>query len=160
MASQATAHGGGRKNGAHPPSESLGRRTNEKGTEMSFYSNVSIMTTKAGEQRLRAEADAAATAIGVTRKWLSVNPDEEIESPKATKYGEDCILLEWEWVKFYDTFKETIALKEAIEKVRDEGYPVEFCRTGEETDDYEDDGVQEGMKAHIEILNVINVYFD
>lgn len=127
---------------------------------MSFYSNVSIMTTTAGEQRLRAEADAAVIAIGVTRKWLSVNPDEEIESPKATKYGEDCILLEWEWVKFYDTFKETIALKEAIEKVRDEGYPVEFCRTGEETDDYEDDGVQEGMKAHIEILNVINVYFD
>ena len=56
---------------------------------MSFYSNVSIMTTTAGEQRLRAEADAAATAIGVTRKCLSINPDEEIESPKATKYGED-----------------------------------------------------------------------
>ena len=91
---------------------------------------------------------------------MSVNSDEEIESPKVTKYGEDCILLNWECVKFYESFKETKALRAAIEKVRDEGYPVEFCRTGEETDDYEDDGVQESMKAHIEILNVINVYFD
>lgn len=127
---------------------------------MSFYSDVSIMTTKAGEQRLRAEADAAAAAIGATCKWLSVNPDEELESPEVTEYGEDCILLSWECVKFYESFKETKALRAAIETVRDEGYPVEFCRTGEETDDYEDDGVQEGMKAHIEILNVINVYFD
>ena len=46
---------------------------------MSEYSNVSIMTTKAGEQRLRAEADAAAAAIGVICKWLAVNPDEELE---------------------------------------------------------------------------------
>ena len=160
MASQATAHGGGRKNGAHPPSESLGRRTNEKGTEMSEYSDVSIMTTKAGEQRLRAEADAAAAAIGATCKWLAVNPDEELESPEATEYGEDCILLSWECVKFYESQKETKALRAAIETVRNEGYPVEFCRTGEVTDDYEDDGVQEGMTAHIEILNVINVYFD
>lgn len=127
---------------------------------MSEYSNVSIMTTKAGEQRLRAEADAAAAAIGATCKWLAVNPDEELESPEMTEYGENCILLSWECVKFYESQKETKALRKAIEKVRDEGYPVEFCRTGEETDDYEDDGVQEGMKAHIEILNVINVYFD
>ena len=160
MASQATAHGGGRKNGAHPPSESLGGKANEKGTEMSEYSNVSIMTTKAGEQRLRAEADAEAAAIGATCKWLSVNPDEQIESPEVTEYGEDCILLSWECVKFYESFKETKALRAAIETVRNEGHPVEFCRTGEVTDDYEDDGVQEGMKAHIEILNVINVYFD
>lgn len=127
---------------------------------MSEYSNVSIMTTKAGEQRLRAEADAEAAAIGATCKWLSVNPDEQIESPEVTEYGEDCILLSWEFVKFYESFKETKALRAAIETVRNEGYPVEFCRTGEVTDDYEDDGVQEGMKAHIEILNVINVYFD
>lgn len=127
---------------------------------MSEYSNVSIMTTKAGEQRLRAEADAAAAAIGATCKWLSVTPDEQIESPEVTEYGEDCVLLSWECVKFYESFKETKALRAAIEKVRNEGYPVEFCRTGEVTDDYEDDGVQEGMKAHIEILNVINVYYD
>lgn len=127
---------------------------------MSFYSDVSIMTTKAGEQRLRAEADAEAAAIGATCKWLSVNPDEQIESVKVTEYGEDCVLLSWEYVKFYESFKETKALRAAIETVRDEGYPVEFCRTGEETDDYEDDGVQEGMKVHIEILNVINVYYD
>lgn len=127
---------------------------------MSEYSNVSIMTTKAGEQRLRAEADAEAAAIGATCKWLSVNPDEQIESPEVTEYGEDCILLSLECVKFYESFKETKALRAAIETVRNEGYPVEFCRTGEVTDDYEDDGVQEGMKAHIEILNVINVYFD
>lgn len=127
---------------------------------MSEYSNVSIMTTKAGEQRLRAEADAEAAAIGATCKWLSVNPDEQIESVKVTEYGEDCVLLSWECVKFYESFKETKALRAAIETVRDEGYPVEFCRTGEETDDYEDDGVQEGMKVHIEILNVINVYYD
>lgn len=127
---------------------------------MSEYSNVSIMTTKAGEQRLRAEADAEAAAIGATCKWLSVNPDEQIESPEVIEYGEDCILLSWECVKFYESFKETKALKAAIETVRNEGYPVEFCRTGEVTDDYEDDGVQEGMKAHIEILNVINVYYD
>lgn len=127
---------------------------------MSEYSNVSIMTTKAGEQRLRAEADAAAAAIGATCKWLAVNPDEELESPEMTEYGENCILLSWECVKFYESQKETKALRKAIETVRNEGYPVEFCRTGEVTDDYEDDGVQEGMKAHIEILNVINVYFD
>lgn len=127
---------------------------------MSEYSNMSIMTTKAGEQRLRAEADAAAAAIGATCKWLAVNPDEELESPEVTEYGEDCILLSWECVKFYESQKETKALRAAIETVRDEGYPVEWCRTGEVTDDYEDDGVQEGMKAHIEILNVINVYFD
>ena len=127
---------------------------------MSFYSDVSVMTTKAGEQRLRAEADAEAAAIGATCKWLSVNPDEQIESVKVTEYGEDCVLLSWEYVKFYESFKETKALRAAIETVRDEGYPVEFCRTGEETDDYEDDGVQEGMKVHIEILNVINVYCD
>lgn len=127
---------------------------------MSEYSNVSIMTTKAGEQRLRVEADAAAAAIGATCKWLSVNPDEQIESLEVTEYGEDCVLLSWECVKFYESYKETKALRAAIETVRDEGYPVEFCRTGEVTDDYEDDGVQEGMKAHIEILNVINVYFD
>lgn len=127
---------------------------------MSEYSNVSIMTTKAGEQRLRAEADAAAAAIGATCKWLSVAPDEQIESPEVTEYGEDCVLLSWECVKFYESFKETKALRAAIENVRNEGYPVEFCRTGEVTDDYEDDGVQEGMKAHIEILNVINVYYD
>lgn len=127
---------------------------------MSEYSNVSIMTTKAGEQRLRAEADAEAAAIGATCKWLSVNPDEQIESPEVTEYGEDCILLSWECVRFYESQKETKALRAAIETVRNEGYPVEFCRTGEVTDDYEDDGVQEGMKAHIEILNVINVYFD
>lgn len=127
---------------------------------MSFYSNVSIMTTKAGEQRLRAEADAAAVAIGATCKWLAVNPDEELESPEMTEYGENCILLSWECVRFYESQKETKALRKAIETVRNEGYPVEFCRTGEVTDDYEDDGVQEGMKAHIEILNVINVYFD
>lgn len=118
------------------------------------------MTTKAGEQRLRAEADAAAAAIGATCKWLSVTPDEQIESPEVTEYGEDCVLLSWECVKFYESFKETKALRAAIENVRNEGYPVEFCRTGEVTDDYEDDGVQEGMKAHIEILNVINVYYD
>ena len=127
---------------------------------MSEYSNVSIMTTKAGEQRLRAEADAAAAAIGATCKWLAVNPDEELESPEMTEYSENCILLSWECVKFYESQKETKALRKAIETVRNEGYPVEFCRTGEVTDDYEDDGVQEGMKAHIEILNVINVYFD
>ena len=127
---------------------------------MSEYSNMSIMTTKAGEQRLRAEADAAAAAIGATCKWLAVNPDEELESPEVTEYGEDCILLSWECVKFYESQKETKALRAAIETVRDEGYPVEWCRTGEVTDDYEDDGVQEGMKAHIEILNVINVYLD
>lgn len=127
---------------------------------MSEYSNVSIMTTKAGEQRLRAEADAAAAAIGVICKWLAVNPDEELESPEMTEYGENCILLSWECVRFYESQKETKALRKAIETVRNEGYPVEFCRTGEVTDDYEDDGVQEGMKAHIEILNVINVYFD
>lgn len=127
---------------------------------MSEYSDVSIMTTKAGEQRLRAEADAAAAAIGATCKWLSVNPDEELESPEVTEYGEDCILLSWECVKFYESQKETKALRAAIETVRNEGFPVEFCRTGEVTDDYEDDGVREGMKAHIEILNVINVYFD
>ena len=127
---------------------------------MSEYSNVSIMTTKAGEQRLRAEADAAAAAIGATSKWLGVNPDEELESPEMTEYSENCILLSWECVKFYESQKETKALRKAIETVRNEGYPVEFCRTGEVTDDYEDDGVQEGMKAHIEILNVINVYFD
>lgn len=127
---------------------------------MSEYSNVSIMTTKAGEQRLRAEADAAAAAIGATCKWLAVNPDEELESPEMTEYGENCILLSWECVRFYESQKETKALRKAIETVRNEGYPVEFCRTGEVTDDYEDDGVQEGMKAHIEILNVINVYFD
>lgn len=127
---------------------------------MSEYSNVSIMTTKAGEQRLRAEADAAAAAIGATCKWLAVNPDEELESPEMTEYGENCILLSWECVKFYESQKETKALRKAIETVRNEGYPVGFCRTGEVTDDYEDDGVQEGMKAHIEILNVINVYFD
>ena len=127
---------------------------------MREYSNVSIMTTKAGEQRLRAEADAAAAAIGATCKWLSVTPDEQIESPEVTEYGEDCVLLSWECVKFYESFKETKALRAAIENVRNEGYPVEFCRTGEVTDDYEDDGVQEGMKAHIEILNVINVYYD
>ena len=127
---------------------------------MSEYSNVSIMTTKAGEQRLRAEADAAAAAIGATCKWLSVTPDEQIESPEVTEYGEDCVLLSWECVKFYESFKETKALRAAIENVRNEGYPVEFCRMGEVTDDYEDDGVQEGMKAHIEILNVINVYYD
>ena len=127
---------------------------------MSEYSNVSIMTTKAGEQRLRAEADAAAAAIGATCKWLSVTPDEQIESPEVTEYGEDCVLLSWECVKFYEAFKETKALRAAIENVRNEGYPVEFCRMGEVTDDYEDDGVQEGMKAHIEILNVINVYYD
>ena len=127
---------------------------------MSEYSNVSIMTTKAGERRLRAEADAAAAAIGATCKWLAVNPDEELESPEVTEYREDCILLSWECVRFYESQKETEALRKAIETVRNEGYPVEFCRTGEVTDDYEDDGVQEGMKAHIEILNVINVYFD
>lgn len=127
---------------------------------MGYYSNVSIMTTREGEKRLRAEADAAAAAIGAAWKWLSVVPDEEALSPSVTEYGDDCVLLGWERVKFYDEFAGTKALKAAIETVRDEGYPVEFCRTGEETDDYEDDGVQEGMKAHIGILNVINVYFD
>lgn len=127
---------------------------------MGYYSDVSIMTTKEGERRLRAEADEAAAALGVTRKWLSVVPDEEVESPSVTEYAADCVLLGWECVKFYDSDNATKALKSAIETVRDEGYPVEFCRTGEEADDYEDDGVQDGMKAHIEILNVINVYFD
>lgn len=127
---------------------------------MGNCSNVGIMTTREGEQRLRAESDAAAAAIGTDRKWLSANPDEEIESPTVTGYGDDCVLLEWKCVKFYASDTGTEALKAAIGAVRNEGYPVEFCRAGKDLDDYEVDGFQEDMKAHIEILNVINVYFD
>lgn len=94
---------------------------------MGYRSTVAVKTTSEG--------------FAIIQKRESEQPDEDL---KLLKYAESIRVtpagnyrIDWEWIKWYDEYKEIQYFNESLDLLEEMGIPYSFVRLGEDSNDVE-----------------------
>lgn len=69
--------------------------------------------------------------------------------PFTLDHIEGCVVFGWPSIKWYSEFREVHAVASSLQKIEEEGYPVEKLIIREmEVTEYS--GIKEGLKVHVE----------
>lgn len=100
---------------------------------MSYYSNVRIITSKKGFEKLKEYSKEI---------YNKLRPDNNgtydiIENCGNVFTGKNFVELNFLDVKWYESFPDVQSIKKALDKINEEGYGYSYGRIGESYDDVE-----------------------
>lgn len=114
---------------------------------MGSYDNVTFVTTKEGYEVLMKEMERANVEFKVAEESAPLLARDI--RPFTLDHIEGCVVFGWPSIKWYSEFREVQAVASSLQKIEEEGYPVEKLIIREmEVTEYS--GTKEGLKVHVE----------
>lgn len=123
---------------------------------MGIYSNVTIITTEAGYEHLKALADKRNKLQDVSAPLFGSQQSADTEVREA-----GCVAIGWPCIKWYGEFPSVNAINCAFSDLMDAGFPCEFLeiREGSLSEHIESENSQD-MRLHVEASCEPNIYTD
>lgn len=121
---------------------------------MGYRSDVRIMTTPEGFRQMCERA----WVLAEERGWqdycvLLPKPETAYENSFAFfDVSESYICFGYDWIKWYEDYRDVLLVKEALEYVGDAGIPWQFMRDGEDYDDVESDETDNFFEFGLPVL--------